>query len=414
MQALVMKFGGTSVGSAAAVQRSAGLAVQAQRQSGGVIVVVSALSGVTNLLLKAVQAAQARSWQVVTRLVGEFSARHLNLLASLRLPRAAENELCCLIAAQTHQLTAICADVHTAGQLTGEQQDAAAALGELSSAPLFAAQLTALGVRAVSVDARRLLITDDKHTQANVLEDETGRRVRRRLLPLVAGEVVPVVTGYIGGTLAGVTTTLGRGASDYTSAVIGAALQAREVWNWTDVPGVMSADPQLVPAARTLPALSYTQMEHMAACGAKVLHAETTRPLARLGIPLRVLNSFHPEQPGTWVGSEAQFAGTQPWSVAYQTAGASPYLGRLSRISVLGGAKAARRAAAILQAQHIHVLGAAAQPAASSTEIAAFLVPEADCGKAVRLLHNRLISDALPAIPAGESQADHQRLIGFA
>jgi len=155
------------------------------------------------------------------------------------------------------------------------------------------------GQPAQAVDATKLILTDDAYQAATPLWQETGLRTRRRLLPLLEEDIVPVVTGFIGATEEGVTTTLGRGGSGFSAAVLGQALQAREVWIWTDVDGVMTADPHLVSGARTIPLLSFREVGELAYYGAKVLHPKTIRPCVEADIPLRIKNTFNLGHAGT-------------------------------------------------------------------------------------------------------------------
>jgi aspartokinase/homoserine dehydrogenase 1 len=165
----------------------------------------------------------------------------------------------------------------------------------------LAAALREHGLRAEALSATELIVTDDKHGAATPLVDPTRHRLQQRINPLIERGVVPVVTGYIGATEKGVTTTLGRGGSDLSAAIMGAGLDAAEVWIWSDVDGILTADPHIVPAARTLGDLSYAEAAELAYYGADVLHPKTIRPVVEQGIPLRILNSFNPTHPGTLI-----------------------------------------------------------------------------------------------------------------
>jgi aspartate kinase len=174
-------------------------------------------------------------------------------------------------------------------------------MGEMMSIRLLASYLEKTGQQAKAVDSTELVVTDDNFQAAAPLMELTAAKTSARLGPLLANGVVPVVTGFVGATESGVTTTLGRGGSDYSAAVIGQALQAQEVWIWTDVDGVMSADPRLVPEARTIRTLSYREVAELAYYGAKVLHPKTIRPVVENDIPLRIKNTFNPEYEGTLI-----------------------------------------------------------------------------------------------------------------
>jgi aspartokinase/homoserine dehydrogenase 1 len=157
------------------------------------------------------------------------------------------------------------------------------------------------GVRAQAISATQLIVTDDNFGKAKPLMEQTRQRLQQRIKPLVERGVVPVITGYIGATGEGVTTTLGRGGSDFSAAIVGAGLDADEVWIWSDVDGILTADPNIVPQARTLAELSYAEAADLAYFGADVLHPRTIRPVTESGIPLRIVNSFNPTHPGTLI-----------------------------------------------------------------------------------------------------------------
>ncbi|MCB0004032.1 MAG: aspartate kinase, partial [Anaerolineae bacterium] len=182
--------------------------------------------------------------------------------------------------------------------------DVISGLGERLAAPLLAAVLRTHGVAAEWVDAAELIVTDNNFGSANPLEEPTARHAQARLMPLLSGGIVPVVTGFVGATEAGISTTLGRGGSDYSAAILGAALNADEVQIWTDVSGILTADPRIVPDARTIREISYIEAAELAFYGAKVLHPKTILPAVERGIAIRVLNTFEPDHPGTLVVKE--------------------------------------------------------------------------------------------------------------
>jgi aspartate kinase len=295
---LVMKFGGTSVGSPAAMRQMAEIVRDSRRDWPRVVVVVSALTGVTDLLLK--QASQAAAGDVSGLLdaVAELRRRHTEMIMALALPErqaAVQAEVSGLIA----DFEVLCRAIAVLGEATPRALDAVASLGERMSVRLAAEAVVGLGLEAQAVEATRLVVTND-HFQAAIPDlPATTLKTREVLLPLLDAGAVPVVTGFIGATRNGIITTLGRGGSDYSAALLGAALPADDVWIWTDVDGVMTTDPRLVPEARTIPELTYREVSELAYFGAKVLHPKTIRPVIDAGIGLRVCNTFHPEHPGT-------------------------------------------------------------------------------------------------------------------
>jgi aspartate kinase len=198
-------------------------------------------------------------------------------------------------------------------------QDAIASFGERLSAALLAAILRRKGVAAREVDARSCIFTDQNHGCATPLAKETFQRTRAELHPLVEESEIPVLGGFIGSTVGGETTTLGRGGSDYTAALLGAALSAREIQIWTDVSGVLTADPRIVQNARTIPRLSYAEAAELAYFGAKVLHPKTIQPAVEGNIPVRICSSRAPESPGTLVGAETATSPQTVKAIAHKT-----------------------------------------------------------------------------------------------
>src|SRR2546429_1331525 len=184
-------------------------------------------------------------------------------------------------------------------------QDEIVAYGEQLSSQLLAAVLRELGLAARQIDARRGIKTDESYGVASPLP-ESEQSTRNEVLPLLESTKIPVLGRFIGSTMSGVTTTLGRGGSDFTAALVGAALDAREIQIWTDVSGVLTADPRIVPEARTIPVLSYQEAAELAYFGAKVLHPKTIQPAVDESIPVRVCNSRAPENPGTLIVSESE------------------------------------------------------------------------------------------------------------
>jgi aspartate kinase len=287
-QAVVLKFGGTSVQDAAAMQRVAAIVAA---QPGPRVVVVSALSRVTDALVNAGD----------PEALAPHLTRHAEIAERLLPPVAA--------AAVRREVARIAERLRELLELAGAAdagavRDAIAACGEDLSAPLVAAVLVAHGVPAVPVDARRCIVTDDVHGGATALQPETSRRAAAELSPHLEAGRVPVVGGFVGATAGGITTTLGRGGSDVTAALLGAAIDAREVQIWTDVPGVLTADPRVVPEARTIARLSYAEAAELAYFGAKVLHPRTIEPAVARGIPVRILDSRDPQGPTTLVAAD--------------------------------------------------------------------------------------------------------------
>jgi aspartate kinase len=301
----VLKFGGTSVADAAAIDR---LVAIVRTRAGARTVVVSALGGVTDRLI-AIGELAVHDPAGARQALDEVVARHVAVAASLGEPAAAAVEPMLLGIARGAERTVDA--MAAAGVVTPALFDKLVAAGELWSSRLVAAFLTASEVRAQWVDARHVVRTDGRHRQAAPDMPATDEAVRRYVRSALALDRVVVVGGFIGSGPDGATTTLGRGGSDYSAAILGACLHADEIEIWTDVDGVFSADPRLVSRARVLPVISYEDAEILATFGAKVLHPKTIEPAAALDIPVRVLNSRRPNEPGTRIdadgGSDADY-----------------------------------------------------------------------------------------------------------
>lgn len=276
---VVMKFGGTSLGTADAVRRAAGHVIREQRP---VMVVASAVGGVTDLLLEA--AGIAKTGGDPELFLQEIRKRHDEIVQSIGLSAG-------LVAALDSELSRLLQGISMLGELTPRIQDSLVSLGERMSVRLLAAVLERQGHRARAWDAWDLgMLTSDAHGRAEPLK-ESYSLIREKVETLEAG-VTPVVTGYIGRNRASEITTLGRGGSDLSAAVFGAALGVEEIQIWTDVPGILRADPRLVPGAQVIPAISFEEAAELAYFGAKVLHPRTIEPARRAGIPVRVLGTF--------------------------------------------------------------------------------------------------------------------------
>lgn len=294
----VMKFGGTSVGNGDCIARAAAIVAAAARE-GSVVAVVSAMSGVTNRLIATARKCQQGDANAGNELAGILREQHLQAIEILVQDGVARERL----AQETEQIIGEvqgwCTGTSLLRELTPRTLDAISSVGERLSARLLAGALSELGLQAVAVEATELIVTDGTHGQAEPLMRATRERASNRLKPLLDAGTIPVVTGFIGATATGTLTTLGRGGSDYSATILGAALDATEVIIWTDVDGVLTADPRLVPDARTLREISYNEAAELAYFGAKVLHPKTLRPVAEARIPVWIRNSFAPERTGT-------------------------------------------------------------------------------------------------------------------
>jgi aspartate kinase len=312
-----MKFGGTSLEDARAFERVVEI-VRTQSAEHKLVVVVSAMSRVTDALLESVRRAAEGGRREGEQLLEEHFERYLDVgRRHLSAEREAtiEAALECARRDVRELLQAVAAHAVPPPEL----QDAIVSYGERLSATLLAEVLCQAGFQATDVDARRLIVTTAEHGHAEPLTEEIRERTRRELEPLLEASIIPVLGGFIGATLEGRTTTLGRGGSDYTAALLGAALDAREIQIWTDVSGVLTADPRLIKGARTIARMSYTEAAELAYFGAKVLHPKTIQPAVEQFIPVRICNSRAPHEAGTLVGSETQTSPHTVKAIAHKT-----------------------------------------------------------------------------------------------
>lgn len=298
-QTLVMKFGGTSVGSAQAMSQAAQIVKDARAEWGRVVVVTSAISGATNALLDSATHAARGDLQPLIDTELALLARHEEISAAQVSDPVLRAQVNQEMAELITTFGALCRAIAVLGEASPRALDAVASLGERLSVRLLAAVCQSHGVQAKFVESTELIVTNNSFQNAHPDFGASTYATRTVLKPLLDDGIVPIVTGFIGATPEGVVTTLGRGGSDYSAAILGAVLPANDVWIWTDVDGVMTADPRMVPDARTLPEITYAEIAELAYYGAKVLHPKTVRPVVEAGIGLRICNTFNPSHPGT-------------------------------------------------------------------------------------------------------------------
>ena len=303
MSTLVMKFGGASLGTSAGLAQVLRICADESKNWEQLLIVVSALDGVTDMLLDAAHFARIDHPRGYRRIAANLRTRHLALIDQLPLDRPDRNTLQADIDQLISTLLDDCLEIANMlnEELSPMYSDTVVAVGERLSARIIAALLRQNEIRGVAVDGTDLLVTDDVHGNANPELGPTAQRVDSVLIPILQRKIIPVVTGFIGATAEGATTTLGRGGTDYTASVVSALLGADELWIWTDVDGMMSADPRRQRNARVIPKLSYDEAADFAYFGAKILHARMIAPLAEAGLPLRIKNIFQPKQAGTLV-----------------------------------------------------------------------------------------------------------------
>jgi aspartokinase/homoserine dehydrogenase 1 len=384
MATLTMKFGGTSVGSAEAISQAVNIVCTSAEAGNRVLVVCSAMSGVTDMLIQGARTAAAGDGARYQVLANELRTKHeaaiRRLLTSDVERIAIHDEVDGLIG----EFEKLCYGIFVLRDATPKAMAKVSSLGERMSVPIVSALLRQRGVPSATLSASFLIVTDNHFENAGVLFDETEPQVRARLLPMLDQGIVPVVTGFIGATRDGVIATLGRGGSDYSAALLGAYVDSDEVWIWTDVDGVMTADPRVVPDARVIPVLSYGEVGEMAYFGAKVLHSKTIQPLIDRKIPVWVKNTFNPSFPGTLITDREE---TAPNTVKAVTAIRDVSLVTVAGRGMIGVPGIAARTFSSVARQNASVLMISQS---SSEQSICFVVPEGTALEVVTALEDEL------------------------
>ncbi|MDK1028017.1 MAG: aspartate kinase [Anaerolineae bacterium] len=308
---LIMKFGGTSVGSVEAIQNIIRITASVRTDFERIVLVASAMSGVTNQLLAGAQAAANGDMGTIHNAATMLRDKHTQAANGLIADQGDAAQLQTEIEPLISTFISLCQAISVLGETTPRVLDSIASLGERMSVRLLAATLKSNDVPGKYVEASSLIVTDDNFQSAHPDIKATRDKTQTFLAPIFKAGKIPIVTGFLAATAEGVITTLGRGGSDYSAAILGSVLNADEVWIWTDVNGVMTADPRIVPDARTIPELTFREVGELAYFGAKVLHPKTIRPVVEAGIGLRVCNTFNPEHPGTRIVAKSASKGSQ-------------------------------------------------------------------------------------------------------
>jgi aspartate kinase len=297
---IVMKFGGTSVQDAKAIDQAASIVKErlAQRP----VVIVSAMAKVTDQLLAMARAAGAGDRDAALQFSRALRERHYTTAGEL-LGTGVFTKFHSGLEENFEALDELLRGIVAVGELTPRTTDHVAAFGEMLSAKIVTAAFAARGLEATLVDSRECIVTDATHTRAAPLMDETHERIRSRVKPEVDAGRVPVMGGFIGATKAGVTTTIGRGGSDFSAAIVGAGIGAERIEIWTDVDGMMTTDPNVCPEARRIKVISFDEAAELAYFGAKVLHPATVLPAIQKNIPVYILNSRNPQCEGTRIAA---------------------------------------------------------------------------------------------------------------
>ena len=311
---IVMKFGGTSVQDGPAMRRAVEI-IESEKDRRP-LVVSSAIAGATDALLRMGQIALSGDTRAAQEILSELVSRHRWILFELGLEKAAERDLADLIARYAEELGNFTRGVVLLRELTPRIQDALVGYGERLAVSLLTAAARARGLDAVHVDAREVMLTDTRFGKARPEREKLPERCREKIAPIVESGKVPIVEGFVGSTSDGEPTTLGRGGSDFTASLFGAALEAEEIQIWTDVDGMLTADHRLVPEGMKIRELSFAEAAELAYFGARVLHPSTIEPAVSQDIPVRILNSRRPGASGTTIAPRCRKTGVAVKSIA--------------------------------------------------------------------------------------------------
>ena len=301
---IVMKFGGTSVATGDNICRVAKIVAGSVKKDQRVVVVVSALAGVTNQFVEEATQAEKKDEKQIQEFTQRLVKKHVATAAEAIKNKSIQKEVEQVIRKTISELEKVLTGICYVGEITPKSRDYVLSFGERLSAPIVWGALRDIKLQAQCFTGKEAgIVTDANFGEASPLMNVTIHQLKEKIGPLLEKQVIPVVTGYIAATQDGVVTTLGRGGSDYTATLLAAALAADEVWIWTDVDGLMTADPKIIPSAKMLPELSYQEAAEMAIFGAKAMHPRALEPIMRENIPARIRNVFNPENPGTLIAN---------------------------------------------------------------------------------------------------------------
>ena len=375
---LTMKFGGTSVGDIQRLREVVSIVQSYLNRKP--ILVASAMGGVTDMLLETAQLAVQREIDQVGKKIDALRERHFQVIAALVEGEDRRKDLHHSQSLVFDELTNLYHGVSLLRELSVRSLDAIASFGEILSCMQIAVILNDHDIPAQFVDARTLVRTDAHFGEAAVDFPVTNGSIRKALKPLVDANIVPVVTGFIGSTEDGLTTTLGRSGSDYTGSIVGAALGCEEIWIWTDVDGVMTADPRHVKGAIVLPEISYREAAEMSYFGAKVIHPKTMMPAIEKSIPIRIKNTFNPSHAGTLI---SRAANSTERVVKNVTSIDNLGLVAIEGNGMMGVPGISARIFSALARVHVNVMMISQ---ASSEHNVCIVIPQKDCKKAVKEL----------------------------
>lgn len=384
---VVMKFGGTSVRDGIRIKHVAEIIRKYYQEGKKLVVVVSALSGVTDSLIDATDIAERGNRRLIPSFIRKLSKTHGEAAKVAIKDKSVLSRTIGDLDRSLSELERALTGISYLRELTPRSHDYVSSFGERLSAPILCGALQDVGLKARWLTGGEAGLTTDAHFgEARPLMKVTRQRVREILEPLIKDGIIPVVTGYIASTQDGVITTLGRGGSDYTASLLGTALNVDEVWIWSDVSGLMTADPKIVLSAKTLPSISFSEAIEMAYFGAKVVHPKALEPAMEGGITVRIKNTLDPEGPGTLIASEQQVK--RKGIVKAVTLIKDVALVTVAGTGMMGAPGVAARVFDILGKNHVNVLMISQ---GSSEANISFTIPRKDLKKAVSALKQTLL-----------------------
>jgi len=302
---IVMKFGGASVADSDSIKQVAGIIADYAKQKNQIIVVVSALKDVTNQLLEASEKAREGNKSYVERFVKDLMERHLTIVQKAINDKSIQRDVTLKISAMSDELEKALTGIAHLGDLSPRSKDYILSFGERFSVRLLCNILRDIGLNTECFTGKEVgIVTDSNFGEARPLLKLSKHQIKEKIEPLLEKRIIPLITGYIAATQDGIVTTLGRGGSDYTATIVGAAIEADEVWIWTDVDGLMTADPKIVSSAKVIPTISFAEAIEMAVFGAKAMHPRALEPAMEEEIPVRIRNAFNPKNTGTLIVSQ--------------------------------------------------------------------------------------------------------------
>ncbi len=302
---IVMKFGGSSVATGENIRHVSDIVTQQTKSDCRIAVVVSALAGVTNSLIEVAEQARKSDEKHIQAFTTGLSKKHLAAIESAIASKPIQKEVTQITEKTIAELEKVLTGICYVGELTPKSKDYVLSFGERLSAPIVWGAIKDRKLETQCFTGKEAgIVTDSNFGEADPLMNFTTHLIRERLSPLLEKGIIPVVTGYIAADQNGVVTTVGRGGSDYTATILGVALGADEIWIWTDVEGIMTTDPKIVPTAKMLPQLSYQEAAEMAIFGAKAMHPRALEPVIKQNVPVRIRSVFHPENIGTLITAE--------------------------------------------------------------------------------------------------------------